>query len=51
VTVWVASEPVRRHIMTHYLDRIDREKAELGRPETQLRFMVAGYGEDEEDGY
>ena len=49
VTVWVASEPVRRHIMTHYLDRIEREKSELGRPETHIRFIVAGYGEDDDD--
>jgi chromosomal replication initiation ATPase DnaA len=49
VTVWVASEPVRRHIMTHYLDRLDREKGDLGRPETHIRFLVAGYGEEDED--
>ena len=49
ITVWVASEPDRRHIMTHYIDLLERALSALGRPDTQIRFVVAGYGEDEDE--
>jgi chromosomal replication initiation ATPase DnaA len=49
ITVWVPSEPDRRHIVAHYLDMLEQELGALGRPETQLRFVVAGYGEDEDE--
>jgi hypothetical protein len=49
IAVWIASEADRRHIMTHYLDQIDEALMALGRPDTQIRFLVAGYGDDDED--
>ena len=48
VTVWVPSEGVRRHINTHYADLIDRALATLDRAGTAVRFVPAGYGEEEE---
>jgi chromosomal replication initiation ATPase DnaA len=49
IAVWIASEADRRHIMTHYLDLIEEALSALGRPDTQIRFLVAGYGDDEEE--
>jgi chromosomal replication initiation ATPase DnaA len=48
ITVWVPSEPIRRHLQTHYQERIDRALEAIDRPEVHIRFVVAGYGEDEE---
>ena len=48
ITVWVPSEPDRRHITTHYIDLLEEELRALGRPGTHIRFVVAGYGEDED---
>jgi hypothetical protein len=49
VTVWVHSEPDRRHIVVHYQSQLDRALAALGRPDTDIRFVVAGYGDDDDD--
>ena len=49
ITVWVSTESVRRHIVAHYGDQIDRTIAALGRANTQVRMVVAGEAEDEED--
>jgi len=49
VTVWVPSETVRRHILTHYLDVIDSALADLGRRNVDVRFVATGVGEDEEE--
>jgi chromosomal replication initiation ATPase DnaA len=50
ITVWVGTESERRHLLLHYLDRLDRELAALGRRNTQIRFIVAGHDEEDEEG-
>lgn len=49
LTVWVTTEPIRRHLATHYERAIERVLESLGRTSTQLRFVVSGTDEDEED--
>ena len=49
LTVWVTTEPIRRHLATHYERAIERVLETLGRSNTQLRFVVSGTDEDEED--
>jgi chromosomal replication initiation ATPase DnaA len=48
ITVWVPSEPDRRHILAHYQFHIDRALAAMNRSDTDVRFVVAGYGDDDE---
>jgi chromosomal replication initiation ATPase DnaA len=48
ITVWVPTEPVRRHIALHYEDAIDRALTALGRPHTHVRMVVSGTDEDED---
>ena len=48
ITVWVPTEAVRRHISTHYLDRIERLLASIGRSDTNVRLVVAGSDDDED---
>jgi chromosomal replication initiation ATPase DnaA len=50
ITVWVASESIRRHIMAHYHERIHRALMALGRHYTDVRLIVAGFGDDDEEG-
>ena len=49
VTVWVPSEPVRRHILTHYHDLIDRALEDLGRQNVDIRFVATGVADDEDE--
>jgi chromosomal replication initiation ATPase DnaA len=49
VTVWVPSEPVRRHILTHYQDLIYRALEYLDRQNVEIRFVATGADEDEDD--
>ncbi len=50
ITVWVASEAIKRHVETHYRDALNRALASLDRRGTAIRFVVAGFGdEDDED--
>jgi hypothetical protein len=49
VTVWVHSEPDRRHIVLNYQAQLDRALAALGRADTDIRFVVAGYGDEDDD--
>jgi chromosomal replication initiation ATPase DnaA len=49
VTIWVPSEPVRRHILTHYQDLIDGALEDLGRQDVEIRFVATGVGEDEDE--
>ena len=49
ITVWVSSEAIKRHISTHFDDRIGAALAKLGRPDTHVRFVVTGVSEDEDD--
>ncbi len=48
ITVWVPTETDRRYLRSHFLDAINRACADIGRPRTQVRFVVAGI-DDEED--
>jgi chromosomal replication initiation ATPase DnaA len=48
ITVWVPTEAVRRHIMLHYQDRIERLLAAMGRSDTGIRLVVGGSDDDEE---
>jgi chromosomal replication initiation ATPase DnaA len=49
ISIWVPSEAVSRHISFQYQDIIDRALEALGRPDTEVRFIVAGTEEDEEE--
>jgi chromosomal replication initiation ATPase DnaA len=50
ITVWVASEAIRRHLIAHYQDVIVAALRAVGREHTHVRFLVAGFGdEDDED--
>jgi chromosomal replication initiation ATPase DnaA len=49
VTVWVASEAIRRHLTAHYQDRIDAALRAIGREHTHVRFLVAGFGDEDEE--
>ena len=49
ITVWVPSESIRRHISSHYKESIDRALTAIGRPDTHVRLLVAGFGDEDED--
>jgi len=49
ITIWVPSEPVRRHIATHYLDRIENLLESMGRSYTRLRLVVGGDEDDDDE--
>ena len=49
ITVWVPSEPIRRHITSHFHDAISRALVANGRADVHVRFVVAGFDEDESD--
>jgi hypothetical protein len=49
ITVWVPTEGIRR-TMRQFHDVIDRALAAIDREDTQVRFVVSGTGdEDQED--
>jgi len=45
----VPTESIRRHIVLHYGDAIDRALAALGRQNTLVRLIVGGGDEDDEE--
>lgn len=49
VTVWVPSEPVRRHILTHYQDLIYRALEDMSRQNVEIRFVATGVDDEDED--
>jgi chromosomal replication initiation ATPase DnaA len=49
ITVWVPSEPIRRHITSHFHDSIVRALAASGRTDVHIRYVVAGFDEDESE--
>ena len=49
ITVWVPSEAIRRHLVAHYEDCVRDVLAAMDRPDTRIRFLVAGTDEDEDD--
>jgi chromosomal replication initiation ATPase DnaA len=48
ITVWVPTEAIRRHILSHFEDEIERALAAIGRAGTHVRLVVSGDDEDEE---
>ncbi len=48
VAVWVPSETVKRHILSHYQDVLHRALSALNRSEVEIRMIATGVGEDEE---
>lgn len=48
ITVWVTSEPIRRHIENHHADDVRQAAAAVGRGNSTVRFLVGGAGEDDE---
>jgi hypothetical protein len=40
---------VRRHLENHYHDLLTRTLRALDRPNTTIRFAVAGFGDEDED--
>jgi chromosomal replication initiation ATPase DnaA len=48
ITVWVPSEAIRRHITTHFQDRLDRALAAVGRTGTHLRLVIGAMEDDDE---
>jgi chromosomal replication initiation ATPase DnaA len=49
IMVWIGSESHRRHIETHYRDELDRALEAIKRPNTHIRFVVAGFGDEDEE--
>ena len=49
ITVWVASEAIRRHLTNHYEKEITAALKGVGRHDTLVRFLVAGFGDEDED--
>jgi hypothetical protein len=45
----VLTEADRGHLSRTYLDSIRRALETLGRPHTQVRFVIAGFGDEDED--
>jgi chromosomal replication initiation ATPase DnaA len=49
ITVWVASEAIRRHLIANYHDVIEAALHAVGREDTHVRFLVAGFGDEDEE--
>jgi hypothetical protein len=49
ITVWVASEAIRRHLLTHFERAIDEALIAIGRPGTHVRLVVAEFSDEDED--
>ena len=50
ITVWVPTESDRRHLVRTFSDSIEHALDSLGRSDAQIRFVVSGFGDDDEDG-
>jgi chromosomal replication initiation ATPase DnaA len=49
LTVWIPSAAIGRHINAHYQTLLNRTLSSLGRPYTEIRFVVGGTDEDDDD--
>lgn len=49
ITVWVPSEAIRRHVKTHYDDSLRSALTVIGRPYTEVRFVVGGTDDEDEE--
>ena len=49
VVVWVTTEPVRRHLLAHFSEKIRIALHAVGRTDAHIRFVVTGVSDDEDD--
>jgi chromosomal replication initiation ATPase DnaA len=49
ITVWIGAESLRRHIEVHFQDVIARALGALDRRNAHIRFVVVGFGDEDED--
>jgi len=49
IAVWVQTEAIRRHVIGHFQHHIDAALVAVGRAHTNVRFIVAGLSEDEDE--
>jgi chromosomal replication initiation ATPase DnaA len=49
ITIWVPTEAARRHITAHFHGLLDEALRAIGRGDTDLRFVVTGVEEDEDE--
>ena len=49
ISVWISTEAIRRHVVSHFQRHIDEALEALDRRDTHVRFIVAGVSEDEDD--
>ena len=49
ITVWVPTESIKRHIVSHFQSRIGAALTAVGRPDTHVRFVVTGVDDEDEE--
>jgi hypothetical protein len=49
ISVWVPTEAIRRHLMSHFQQHIDQALEALDRAGTNVRFIVTGISDDEDE--
>jgi len=49
ITVWVPTESIRRHMLVHFQEAINRALAAIDRRDAHVRLVVSGTDEDEDD--
>jgi chromosomal replication initiation ATPase DnaA len=49
ITVWIGAESLRRHIEVHFQEVIARALVSLDRRNTHIRFVVVGFGDEDDD--
>lgn len=49
LTVWVPTESIRRHIVAHYENEIDRSLLAMGRASTHVRLVVSGIADEDDE--
>jgi chromosomal replication initiation ATPase DnaA len=49
ITVWVPTEAIRRHILNHFENEIERALAAVGRAGAHIRLVVSGSEDEDED--
>jgi chromosomal replication initiation ATPase DnaA len=49
ITVWVLTEPIRRHLTLHYAEILRKALVAIDRRHAHVRFVVSGSDEDSDD--
>ena len=49
INVWVPTESIRRHLVQHYEEEIERVLEQMNRKDTSVRFIVGGTDEDDDE--